>query len=195
MYSAIRFSIISICVLFFAHAALAQHERTNNNALELGLNVAGDETLFYGANGKYIMQLSQKKHHFTLGLALTAYFDLKGESESAAYLKNDVDMRIIPAVHLGYALNFKNLQLNFELPVGTSIAITKGTLVNERVGFERSYSNTEILWHYGLAFSPKYRLSQRNQLGLYAFLPLVPDKAWSGYLFGIGWTKTLINNE
>lgn len=44
----------------------------------------------------------------------------------------------------------------FEVPVGTSIAITKGTLINERVGFKRDYSNTELFWHYSLAFSPKY---------------------------------------
>ena len=118
--------------------------------------------------------------------------DRKGESESLAYLKKAIDMRIIPAVHLGYSLNFKNLQLNFEVPIGTSIALTKGTLVNERVAFKRDYSNTELFWHYGIAFSPKYRLNKANQIGLYGFLPLVPDKASSGYLYGIGWTKSLI---
>lgn len=95
-----------------------------------------------------------------------------------------MDMRIIPAVHLGYSLNFKKLQLNFEVPVGTSIALTKGTLLNERMGFKRNYSNTELFWHYGLAFSPKYRLNKNNQIGLYGFLPLVSDKASSGYLYG-----------
>lgn len=178
----------------FNHAfAQNQSEPVNHNALEMGIHVAGDETLFYGANAKYLMPLSQKKHHPTLSLSMTAYFDLKGESEAGAYLKKDVDMRIIPALHLGYSLNLKKVQLNFEIPVGTSIAITKGTLINERMGFDRVYSNTEFLWHYGLAFSPKYRLNKENQIGLNVFLPLVPDKAWSGYLFGIGWTKTFAN--
>ena len=193
MYLKSRIIIVSLCVLF-CEQAFAQNEGVNHHSLETGLLVAGAETLFYGANCKYIMPLSQKKHYPTFGINLSMYFDVKGESESGAYLKNDVDMRIIPAVQLGYALNFKRLQLNFELPVDSSVAITKGTLINERVDFERSYSNTEFLWHYGLAFSPKYRLNKTNQIGLHAFLPLVPDKAWSGYQYGIGWTKTFANN-
>ena len=191
MYLAIRIIMVSLCVFSYEYA-FAQSERINNNSIEMGLHVAGDETLFYGANGKLIMPLSQKKHYPTLALSLTISLDRKGESESLAYLKRAVDMRIIPALHLGYSLNFKNLQLNFEVPVGTSIALTKGTLVNERVAFKRDYSNTELFWHYGIAFSPKYRLNKANQIGLYGFLPLVPDKASSGYLYGIGWTKSLI---
>jgi hypothetical protein len=191
MYSAIKIIMVSLCILSFEHA-FAQSERSNNNSIETGIHVAGDETLFYGANSKFIMPLSQKKHYPTLAHSLTISLDRKGESESRAYLKKAVDMRIMPALHLGYSLNFKNLQLNFEVPVGTSIAITKGTLINERVGFERDYSNTELFWHYGLAFSPKYRLNKANQIGLYGFLPLVPDKTSSGYLYGIGWTKSLI---
>lgn len=194
MYSAIRITIFSLCMVFSGHA-IAQSATVNKNALEVGVHVAGDETLFYGAQGKYIVPLSQKKHYPTLGLSLIMYADLKGESESNAYLKNDVDMRIIPAVHLGYSFNIKRVQLNFELPIGTSIAITRGTLVNERAGFERNYVNTELLWHYGLAFSPKYRLNTQNQIGLYGFLPLVPDKAWSGYIYGIGWTRTFAGKE
>lgn len=181
--------LASLCLLALGQA-FAQNERVNHNSLEAGILVAGAESLFYGASGKYIVPLSQKKHYPSLGLSLTMYFDLKGESEPGAYLKNDVDMRTIPALHLGYAFNFDRVQLNFELPVGASIALTKGTLMNERIGFERDFSNTEFLWHYGLTFSPKYRLNHENQIGLFGFLPLVPDKAWSAYQLGIGWTKT-----
>ena len=194
MYLVNRIVFVGLCMLFF-NQAVAQKRDVNPTALEIGVHAAGDETLFFGANAKYILPLSQKRHYPTLGLALTMSFDLKGESESGAYLKNDVDMRIIPAIHPGYSLNFNKLQLNFEFTVGASFAITKGTLVNEKIGFERDYRNAEILWHYGLAFSPKYRLSKEHQIGLNTFLPLVPDKTWSGYLFGIGWTKTFINNK
>lgn len=184
--------MIGLCLLLW-EAGFAQQESTNHHVLELGAHVAGYETLFYGGSAKFIAPVTQHKHYPTLGLALTIYADLKGESEAGAFLKNDVDMRIIPAVLLGYSFNFRRMQFNVEVPIGSSIAITRGTLINERIGFKRAYSNTEVLWHYGLAFSPKIRLNQKNQLGLYGFLPLVPDKAWSGYLFGIGWTRTLMN--
>lgn len=189
MYLIIRISITCLYLLFFDHAFAQQNKPSNPNSLEVGIHIAGDETLFYGVNGKFNIPLSQKKHHPILGLSMTLYADWKGESEPGAYLQNDTDTRIIPAVHFGYSLNFEKVQLNTELASGSSIAITKGTLVNERIGFERDYANTAFLWHYGLAFSPKYRINEKNLIGLYAFLPLVPDKAWSGYLFGLGWTK------
>lgn len=168
MYLTIRICIVSLCMLFFCHA-IAQSTRTNNSSIEIGLNVAGYETLFYGGYWKFIKPLSQNKHHFTMGVSMTTYLDLKGESESGAYLRNDFDMRLIPAVHFGYSFNFNRFQLNLELPVGSSIAVTKGTLVNENIGFKRNYSNKEIFWHYGIGFSPKYRLNNRNQIGLSAF--------------------------
>lgn len=193
MYLTIRIAlcIAGLCLLF--DYAQAQNEPLNNNAVEWGLNFAGDETLFYGGNSKFIMPLSQRKHYPTFSISLTMYFDFKGESEPLAYLKKSVDMRIIPAIHLGYSFNFKRMQFNLEVPVGTSIAISKGTLINERAGFERDYSDTEMLWHYGVAFLPKYRLNDKNQIGLNVFYPLVPDKTWSGYLYGIGWTRTIID--
>lgn len=194
MYLTIRISIISLCMFFFGHAS-AQNEGTNNSSIEIGVNVAGYETLFYGGYAKFIKPLSQNKHHFTMGISMTTYLDLKGESESGAYLRNDIDMRLIPAVHFGYSLNFNRLQLNLELPVGSSIAVTKGTLVNDKIGFKRNYSNKEIFWHYGIGFSPKYRLNNKNQIGLYGFLPLVQDKARSGYIIGIGWTKKIIKRN
>lgn len=191
MYLAIRIGILNLLMApCFYNPVFAQDGGINQNSLELGIYVAGDETIFYGVNAKFIIPITQKKHYPTLGFSLTTYFDLKGESESGAYLKNDVDMRIIPALNPGYSFNFKRVQLNFELPVGASIVITKGSLINERIGFSRDYSNTELLWHYGAAFSPKYRLNKRNQIGFNIFLPLVQDKAISGYLFGIGWAKT-----
>lgn len=194
MYLTIRICIVSLCMLFFCHA-IAQSTRTNNSSIEIGLNVAGYETLFYGGYWKFIKPLSQNKHHFTMGVSMTTYLDLKGESESGAYLRNDFDMRLIPAVHFGYSFNFNRFQLNLELPVGSSIAVTKGTLVNENIGFKRNYSNKEIFWHYGIGFSPKYRLNNRNQIGLYCFLPLIQDKARSGYIIGIGWTKNFIKRN
>jgi hypothetical protein len=76
-----------------------------------------------------------------------------------------------------------------------SVAITKGTLVNEKIGFEKAYSNTEVFFNYGVLFAPKYRINSKNQIGLYAFLPFISDKAQSGYQFGIGWTMTFTNQE
>jgi len=86
MYLPIRIIMVSLCVCSYKHV-FAQSERINNNSIEMGLYVAGDETLFYGANGKFIMPLSQKKHYPTPGLSLTIHLDRKGESESRAYLK------------------------------------------------------------------------------------------------------------
>lgn len=173
----------------------AQKENKNSNSVEIGFIVAGDETVYYGGYGKFTVPLSQKKHYITLGASLTSYFDFKGESTSEAYLKNDVDMRILPNIIAGYSLNFNKFQLCFEIPVGMSIAITKGTLVNEKIGFERNYSNEEVLFNYGIAFSPKYRINNTNQIGLYGFLPLIQDKAQSGYQFGINWTIAILKKQ
>ena len=192
MYLAIR--KITIIYLYLAVNTLySQNEKINNNSLEIGVIAAGDEALYYGGYSKYSMPLSQNKHHFTLSLSLTAYFDFKGESEPEAYLKNDIDMRLIPTMNIGYSLNFNKIQLNFEVPIGFSFAITKGTLVNERIGFERDFSNKETFFNYGFSFSPKYKINSSNSIGLYGFLPLINDKAQSGYQFGIGWTKTFAN--
>ena len=191
MYSVTRMLVI-ICLIFGSSSLYAQ--KTNNNSLEIGLLGAGDEALYYGTYSKYIMPLSQKKHPFTLAFSLVAYFDFKGESEPDAYLKNDIDMRLIPTMNIGYALNFNKIQLHFELPIGATFALTKGTLVNERVGFERGFSNKEIFFNYGLSFSPKYRLNNSNSLGLYSYFPFTSDKAQSGYQIGIGWTKTFVNS-
>ena len=189
MYLVIRKSIIVICILLYCNSVFSQNKRINNNSVEAGLVVAGDEAIYYGAYGKYSMPLSQNKHHFTLGFSFVAYFDFKGESEPVAYLKNDVDMRLLPSIGLGYSLNFNRFQFNFEIPVGASIAITKGILVNERAGFEREYSNQEVFLNYGVLFAPKYKINNTNSIGVYGFLPLLDDKAQSGYQFGIGWTK------
>ena len=191
MYLAIR-SVVLISLFFFSTVLFSQSTKTNQNALETGIIGAGDESLYYGGYGKYIIPISQRKHHFMLALSLAAYFDFKGESEKEAYLKNDFDMRLIPTINIGYSLNFKKVQLNFEIPVGVSLAITKGTLVNEKIGFERDFSNKEVFFNYGFSFSPKYKINNTNSIGLYSFLPL--QKAQSGYQIGIGWTKTFRNN-
>ena len=189
---------IKIIHLFFylfmlsISSVLGQQVR-NNNELEIGGVIAGDEAFYYGFYSKYNVALTQSKHYLKGGIGLTIYFDFKGESTSQAKLKNDVDMRIIPYVFLGYNFNFNRFDLGIEVPIGASIAITKGTLVNEQIGFERTYSNTEILWHYGLALSVKYRINGKNKIGLYSFLPLVKDLAWTAPVLGIGWTTDIEN--
>lgn len=185
---------ILISLFFVSTILLSQSKNTNQNAMEIGLIGAGDESLYYGGYGKYIMPLSQRKHYFLLAFSLATYFDFKGESEKEAYLKSDFDMRLIPTVNIGYSLNFKRVQLNFEIPVGVSIAITKGTLVNQKIGFERDFSNKEVFFNYGFSFSPKYKINNSNSIGFYGFMPLINDKAQSGYQFGIGWTKAFSGN-
>ena len=191
MCSAIRIITI-IGLLSISNTLYAQ--KTNNNSLEVGVLGAGDESLYYGGYSKFIVPLSDKTNHFTISFALTAYFDFKGESEPDAYLVDDIDMRLIPTVNFGYSLNFNKVQLNFEVPVGLSYAHTKGTLVNERIGFERDYSNNEVFFNYGFSFSPKYKINNSNSIGITTFLPFIKDKAQSGYQIGIVWTKTFANN-
>jgi hypothetical protein len=191
MCSAIRIITI-IGLLSISNTLYAQ--KTNNNSLEVGVLGAGDESLYYGGYSKFIVPLSDKTNHFTISFALTAYFDFKGESEPDAYLVDDIDMRLIPTVNFGYSLNFNKVQLNFEVPVGLSYAHTKGTLVNERIGFERDYSNNEVFFNYGFSFSPKYKINNSNSIGITTFLPFIKDKAQSGYQIGIGWTTTFANN-
>ena len=186
MYFQIKKTLL-ILTLFITSIAYAQ-DITNKKTIDLGLNFAGDETIFYGAYGKFSTPLSQKKHHFITGVSLTSYFDFKGESTEGAVLKDDIDTRIIPSIFLGYSFNFKKIKLNFEIPIGASFAITKGKLVNEKIGFERDFSNKEVFLNYGVVINPKYQLNNQNYIGLYAFFPLIKDKAQSGYQFGVGWT-------
>lgn len=192
MYLKIKITIVFLLLLALSNVK-AQEEIHIDKSVETGLIVAGSETLFYGVYGKYAIPLTQKKHFFYLAPSLVTYFDFKGESTSEAYLRNDVDMRIVPTINPGFSLNFGKFQFNFEVPVGISIAITKGTLVNDKIGFEQAYSNTEVFFNYGVLFAPKFRFNNKNQIGLYAFLPLIQDKAQTGYQFGIGWTITFAN--
>jgi hypothetical protein len=189
MFSQIKTNstILLLCILALNNL-YAQEEIQNSNSIEIGFLAAGNEAIYYGGYIKFTKPLSQTKHYFTLGASLSSYFDFKGESTNEAYLKNDVDMRVLPNLVGGYSLNFKKFQLNLEIPIGLSIAITKGTLVNEKIGFEREYSNEEIFFSYGIALAPKYKLNEKNLVGLYGFLPLVSDKAQSGYQFGVNWT-------
>jgi hypothetical protein len=189
MYFQIKKAIYLFTLLMTS--IVAAQDITNEKAIDLGLNVAGDETIFFGAYGKFSMPLSQKKHHFITGVSLITYFDFKGESSEEAFLKDDIDMRIIPSIYLGYSLNFKKIQLNLEIPIGACFAITKGTLVNEKFGFERSFSNKEVFLNYGVVIHPKYQLNNQNYIGIYAFFPLIEDKAQSGYQYGIGWTQKI----
>ena len=166
MFFPIKIKIIALVLCTLALTNMnAQKEIQNNNSIEIGLIAAGNETLFYGAYGKFTMPLSQKKHHFTLGASLTSYSDFKGESTSEAYLKDDVDMRILPNIITAYSLNFKKIQLNIEMPIGLNFAIAKGTLVNEKIGFEREYSNKEVFFNYGIVLTPKYKINDKTSIG------------------------------
>jgi len=187
MCSVIRIITI-IGLLSISNTLYAQ--KTNNNSIEVGVLGAGAESFYYGGYSKFIVPLTNKTNYFTISFALTAYFDFKGESEPNAYLIDDIDMRLIPTVNFGYSLNFKRFQLNFEVPIGLSYAHTRGTLVNERIGFERDYSNNEVFFNCGFSFSPKYKINNSNSIGLTTFLPFLKGKAQSGYQIGIGWTKT-----
>lgn len=181
--------IVLLCTLVLNN--VYAQDLKNSNSVEIGLIVAGNEAIYYGGHGKFTMPLTQNTNYFTLGVSLTSYFDFKGESSSEAYLKNDVDMRILPNLIAGYSLNFKKFQFNLEIPVGLSIAVTKGTLVNEKIGFERDYSNKEVFFNYGIALAPKYSVNEKNLIGLHGFLPLVSDKAQSGFQFGLNWTMLI----
>jgi hypothetical protein len=97
------------------------------------------------------------------------YFNFISKSTSQSKLKDNVDIRIIPYFYLGYNFNFNRFGISFELPIGTSISITRGTLVNNKVGIERTYSSAEYLWHYGIGLSTKYRVNDNNKIGFYGF--------------------------
>lgn len=186
--------IITLLHLLILTEVIAQKELNSNKSIEAGFLVGGDETLYYGSYVKYHIPLSYNKNFFYIAPTITAYFDFKGESTSQAYLKNALDMRILLTINPGYSLNSGKFQINLEVPLGISVAITKGTLVNEKIGFQQDYSNREIFFNYGLQLSPKFRVDQKNLIGLSAFLPLVKDKAQSGYQLGLGWTRNFGKN-
>ncbi len=194
MYSIIR----NLNVLFFlgiVNITIAQETPRKNNEFEVGVALAGDEATYYGVYSKFDITLTPSKHYLKAGVGLTTYFDFSGESSSQAYLKKDVDMRIIPYLYLGYNFSFNRFNISIELPLGTSIAVTKGTLVNEKIGFERAYSNTEYLWHYGIGLSAKYKINDHNKIGFYGFYPLIKDFAWTAPLVGIGWSRMIKTQE
>lgn len=193
MYIIIRIAL-TIC-LFWSLSSKIPAQTTNHQSLEIGLAISGLESIYYGLYGKYNIPISKKKHHFNIGFSLTSYFDFIGESRPDLYLKNNVDMRLIPAAYLGYSFTFKKTLLGVEIPLGTSLAITKGTLVSERIGFEQDYSNVVFLWHYGIETFVKYQLTTQHQIGLRVFIPLTKDKVGSSYLIGIGWTVKIINKK
>ncbi len=194
MYSIIR----ALKVLFFlciVDITIAQEVSLENNEFEAGIALAGDEATYYGVYSKFDIVLTPSKHGLKAGVGLTTYFDFTGESSRQAYLKKDVDMRIISYLYLGYDFLFNRFNISIELPLGVSIAVTKGTLVNEKIGFERAYSNTEYLWHYGIGLSTKYRINATNKIGFCGFYPLVKDFAWTAPLVGIGWSQMIKTQE
>lgn len=185
--------IITLLHFLILTEIIAQNKSNTNKSIEAGFLVAGNETIFYGSYVKYNIPLSYNKNFFYIAPTITAYFDFKGESTSQAYLKNALDMRILLTNNPGYSFNSGKFQINLEVPIGISVAITKGTLVNEKIDFREDYSNREIFFNYGLQLSPKFRVDQKNQIGLSAFLPLFKDKAQSGYQLGLSWTRNIEN--
>ena len=157
----------------------------------IGAAVAGEEAFYMGGYSRFSLPLGDSPHHFRAGLGINFYFDFVGEATVMARLESDVDMRIIPHIFLAYNFRLGNFDLAVEAPLGASIAITQGKLVNERIGFERTYRNSETFWHYGLAFSPTYQIAELDKIGLYAFFPLVIDRAWTAPLLGLGYTKKI----
>lgn len=191
MYSIIRNQITLLFLILFSSHSFGQSIEQGISEFEAGLAVAGAEAFYCGVYSKYHVRITKSKHSLKAGIGLNAYFDFAGESEAQAYLENDVDMRMIPHIFIGYELTFRRFGISVELPVGTSIAITKGKLINERIGFERRYSNTEYFWHHGLEASVKYRLNDRNKIGLRAYMPTVKDYAQTSPMLGLGWIWAL----
>ena len=185
--------IITLLHFLILTEIIAQNKSNTNKSIEAGFLVAGNETIFYGSYVKYNIPLSYNKNFFYIAPTITAYFDFKGESTSQAYLKNTLDMRILLTINPGYSFNSGKFQINLEVPIGISVAITKGTLVNQKIGFQQDYSNREIFFNYGVQLSPKFRVDQKNLIGLSTFLPLVKDKAQSGYQLGLNWTRNIEN--
>jgi len=183
-----RLSIIFIFCLS-ANLLLGQDEMKKPIELELGIAGAGAEAGYLGLYSKVNYPLSHSKKYFYGGFGLTIYADFIGEIEARSKLRNDVDMRIIPNLFIAHNTTMKNFDVSVEIPIGISLAITKGTLVNTNVNFEREYSNTEVLWHYGLASSIKYKVSNKSKIGFYLFSSLVIDKAWSPPMIGLSWVK------
>lgn len=188
MYSTRRLSI-AIFLFLLANSILGQEQNKKPIELELGIAGAGAEAGYLGLYSKVNYPLSHSKKYFYCGIGLNIYADFIGEIEARSRLRNDIDMRMIPNLFIAYNNSKKNFDVSVEIPIGISIAITKGTLVNTNVNFERAYSNTEILWHYGLATSIKYKVSDKSKIGFYLFSSLVIDKAWSPPMIGLSWVK------
>ena len=191
MYLIIKQFYIFVFILLNFSAFSQQEQDENFNQLEFGFVYATAEANYYGLFGKYSFPITKKKNHFRIGVSFTSYFDFVGESEPNAELTNDVDMRLIPAVFIGYNFRLNKFNFSLEVPVGTSIAITKGTLENTNIGFTRSYSNKDIFWHFGGSAVIRYAINKKNEIGLYVFVPLLKDIAWSLPPFGIGWMINL----
>jgi len=191
----IKIITIAFVCIFYTNSILGQDVDKNLIEFELGLATAGSEALYYGVYSKVNFPLSKAKNYFYGGFGLTVYADFVGEITSESKLENDIDLRIIPYVFLGYNFSVRRFDFALELPVGTSIAITKGKLVNTNVGFEREYSNTNFLLHNGLGISTKYKVTDKGKFGLYLFLPINNDDAWSPPMIGLSWIKEIASKN
>lgn len=188
------FLAVILCCLITSYT-IGQSIEKKPTELEFGFAFAGAEAAYIGVYSKVNFPLSHSKKYFYAGFGLNIYADFIGEIEPESNLKNDIDMRIIPNIFIAHNTTGKKFDISVEVPIGVSIAITKGTLINTKVGFEREYSNTEYLWHYGLATSIKYKVSAKSKIGFYLFSSLVIDKAWSPPMIGLSWIKNLGSNS
>lgn len=198
MYSIIRVFVLLSLWLTFSLARAQSYELsppTAGNSLEIGILNAYGEAEYVGLYAKFSKPLTHGKHYLSVGAAFTTYFDFVGESGVNSRLQKDVDARFIPAIFLAGQVNFGRFSGSLETHLGSSIAHTRGTLVNNNIGFTGSYRNTEIFWHYGLGSSLKYMVKKGHSLGIYGFLPMVKDVAWSLPTIGIGWTRAWPNKK
>lgn len=186
-----------ICLILSLTFSLNLSAQSNNKiGLELDLGaVAGQgEVFYYGANTRVNATFRQWGNHYpTIGIGVQVYANFTGEIDAQTQLQNDVDMRIIPALYLGYGIIFNKFNIKFEIPVGVNITVTKGKLINEKIGFERNFNHSTVLPHVGAALHLQYQLHPKHRLGVFGFYPFTKDLAWSVPLGGLYWSYLLRN--
>ncbi|MCH2043411.1 MAG: hypothetical protein MK212_04670 [Saprospiraceae bacterium] len=184
--------ILLILSLFSSLNLLAQSNNKIGLELDLGAVAGQGEVFYYGANTRVNASFRQWENHYpTIGIGVQIYANFTGEIDAQTQLQDDVDMRIIPALYLGYGIRFSKFNLKLEIPVGVTFAITKGKLINEKIGFERSFSHSTVLPHVGGAFHLQYQLHPKHRIGLFGFYPFTKDMAWSVPLGGLYWSYLL----
>lgn len=186
MYSITKRAFIGGLLLLTFQRGYSQDTLRWRTSVEIGGAIASAEATYYGFYAKYKKVFLNNRISPVAGLGLTSYADFKGESTEQAYLKDDLDMRVISFFYAGGQLRYGRLLSSLEFPLGVSWARTKGTFVNERIGFTRDYSNNDLLWHFGISVSCQYQFDNKFSIGINSFLPLTQDVAWSPPMLGVG---------